>query len=174
MLPSGNDAAQAISENVGKLLAQDTVLEADPATAGSSDRQPAKKKESHSRYFVQRMNGLAAALGMGSTSFANPHGLVNKNNHSSCLDLSLLFSHAAAKSPEFMRIVGTQSHEATIVRDGLECSVTWKNTHKCFDDERFVGGKTGITVPAGPCLASALRLPNAQLLVVVLLNSRLE
>jgi D-alanyl-D-alanine carboxypeptidase len=172
MLPSGNDAAQAISEAVGKLLAQDVVLEAEAAPGGSSERQPAKKKESYSRYFVRRMNSLAASLGMSSTSFANPHGLVNRNNHSCCLDLSLLFSHAAAKCSGFLRVVGTQTHTATIVREGAELSVTWRNTHKCFDDERFVGGKTGITPPAGPCLASALRLANAPLLVVILLNSR--
>ncbi len=169
MLPSGNDAAQALSEHLGKLLAQ----RADPDPGASTDRQQPKKKDSHSRLFVHQMNSLAAAIGMSCTSFANPHGLVNKNNTSNCLDLSLLFSHAAAKCGGFLRVVGTQSHTAAIIRDGVEVSVTWKNTHKCFDDERFLGGKTGITVPAGPCLASALKLSNAQVIIVVLLNSRL-
>jgi D-alanyl-D-alanine carboxypeptidase (penicillin-binding protein 5/6) len=173
MLPSGNDAAQALSENIGKVLAQDIVLEVDPSTAGSSDRQPPKKKESYTRYFIHRMNSLATAIGMSSTSYANPHGLINKNNHSCCLDLSLLFSHAASKCAGFMEIVGTQTHTASIMREGVECSLTWRNTHKCFDDARFIGGKTGITVPAGPCLASAMKLSNSKVIFVVLLNSRL-
>lgn len=236
MLPSGNDAAQTICENVGKHLANnpqalktqqpdgiqqgnslvshhsnsvasifqvDAGLRQERASVGggstgnssaqtvdtefnsspiqgfsantSSNRfspDMKRKKDSVTKYFLERMNKLAQELNMHSSSFCNPHGLMNKYNHSSSRDMAVLLNRAANEHPEFSRVISTLSHTARLQRDGEDCKVEWRNTHKCFDDPRFLGGKTGITVAAGPCLASRFKLNNGRIVNIVVLNSR--
>ena len=62
LLPSGNDAAEALAE----------------ASAGSEDA------------FVTEMNDAASALGLEDTSYANPIGLDEAGNYSSAADLASL------------------------------------------------------------------------------------
>lgn len=226
MLPSGNDAAQSISENVGKILSRgmpttqsttakrNSVSQQNLPTQQSDDRsenvtgwqpsigntapsvpteiaphsnnpqnntQPAvvstdatkgKKKDNWNKHFLDKMNKIAAKLQMHSSSFCNPHGLMNKYNHSSCLDMALLVSKALVSEPEFIKVMATQAYTTKVIRDGEQIEVGWRNTHKCFDDPRFLGGKTGITVAAGPCLASIMKMKNRSSIVVILLNCK--
>lgn len=226
MLPSGNDAAQALCETVGKLLSQlpeasETKDQNCPAsevgtqgcsttspssgsttaggstTPGSQDQSPLpnntnltlgpsqsshtivhqssqqaikKKKENITKYFIQRMNRAAIEVGMSSSSFCNPHGLVNKHNHSTCLDMAMLMNRGMKQHHEFLKVISTSSYTTSIKRDDIDTEVSWKNTHKCFDDVRFLGGKTGITISAGPCLASIMKLTNGRKVSIILLN----
>lgn len=45
----------------------------------------------------------------------------------------------------------------------------WQNTHLMAGEEHFAGGKTGITLAAGPCLCTCLTLPQSKTTVVVVL-----
>lgn len=210
MLPSGNDAAQAICENLGRLLqiprlvkaesgfnqGKDSVPELEPSQPlGSSsanvlgvsvpDQNPPntkrdkpedkgqskKKKEPPTRPFLQRMNKLAETLGMTNTVYCNPHGLMNKFNYSSCLDVAKLLA-AASMNSSFVQVISAAAYSTVIIRNGESTTIEWENTHKCFDDNRFLGGKTGTTVAAGPCLSSLMKLGNDQKIGVVILNSR--
>jgi D-alanyl-D-alanine carboxypeptidase (penicillin-binding protein 5/6) len=130
-----------------------------------------KKKESPTKSFLQRMNKLAESLGMINTSYCNPHGLMNKFNFSSCHDVGKLLAEASKLEP-FMRVIGALNYSNEIVRHGQKTTVQWTNTHKCFDDKRFVGGKTGTTVAAGACLSTLMRLSKGKMIVVVVLNSK--
>ncbi len=80
MLPSGNDAAVLLANNV----------------AGSV---PA---------FVDEMNRKAQELGLTDTRFVNPHGLDDPNHYSSAYDLAWLARYAM-REPEFAKIVNTQT-----------------------------------------------------------------
>lgn len=207
MLPSGNDAAQAIAENLGRVLqtpmliraeslmnvigkdqtlrdkeGSQAVISSSNLAAGVPHELPSgpapicnepgkKKKESPTRPFLLRMNKLAESLGMTNTVYCNPHGLMNKFNFSSCLDVGKLLVEAS-HNEEFMAVVGTLVYSTEIMRDGEETTVEWTNTHKCFDDKRFVGGKTGTTVAAGACLSTFMKLENGRKIVIVVLNSR--
>lgn len=202
MLPSGNDAAQAICENLGKVLqtpllvrgesicqnTKETQKETDsspmiisstnlvysvPHAEQSKEEQniSKKKKEPPTRPFLQRMNKLAESLGMVNTVYCNPHGLMNKFNFSSCLDVAKLLVEAT-KHPTFTDVISAQSYSTVITRYGEPTTVEWTNTHKCFDDKRFVGGKTGTTVAAGACLSTLMKLENGKTVGIVVLNSR--
>ena len=121
------------------------------------------------------MNQIASSIGMTNSSFCNPHGLVNKHNYSTCFDLSHLLRHAYLNHACFLSVISTSDYKCNVIKDGVEEEVSWKNTHKCFEDVRFVGGKTGVTISAGPRLASIFRL-GAELkpVVIVILNSKIR
>ena len=83
MLPSGNDAALAIAEQV----------------SGSQEA------------FVALMNQRAAELGMINTHYANPHGLDAPSHYTSAFDLAVL-TRVAMQRQDFRTIVNTRYHVA--------------------------------------------------------------
>jgi D-alanyl-D-alanine carboxypeptidase (penicillin-binding protein 5/6) len=82
LLPSGNDAALAIAESVGR---------------GSIDT------------FVGWMNEQAAAMGLKNTHFANPNGLDQAGHYSSARDLAAI-GRALLAEPTLAKIVSTPTH----------------------------------------------------------------
>jgi D-alanyl-D-alanine carboxypeptidase (penicillin-binding protein 5/6) len=76
LLPSGNDAAVAIAENI----------------AGTEFR------------FVEKMNAKAVELGMKGTLFSNASGLYDENNYTTAKDL-LLLTRAAMANDQFREFV---------------------------------------------------------------------
>ena len=118
LLDSGNDAALALAEHA----------------AGSE------------RAFVRLMNRRAAELGMDGTSFANPHGLDDKQHYSTARDMAVLMLHCM-ENPVFRELCGTRS--ATINGE------TYVNHNKLLDRcADCIGGKTGYTMAAGRCLVT--------------------
>lgn len=131
LLPSGNDAANAIAV----------------AVSGSVDQ------------FVQEMNARAEELGCSGTHFANPSGLQDEDHYTTAYDIYLMFNEAM-KIQEFRDIINTPSYEASWTgADGQTVTKTWSNsnwylTGKVETPEglHVVGGKTGTTIAAGACL----------------------
>lgn len=83
MLRSGNDAAVAISEQIG----------------GSVEG------------FVYLMNEKAEWIGMQNTHFDNPHGLESPTHYSTAYDMALLLRYAM-ENKTFQKISGTKMHKA--------------------------------------------------------------
>lgn len=137
MLPSGNDAAEALAEQV----------------AGGT---PA---------FVQRMNALAARLGLQDTHFTDPHGLGGSDHYSSAHDMALLARYAMTTFPAFCEIVGSETHTA---KGSREIELT--NLNPLLGYTPGVDGvKTGYTEEAGRTfVVSATR--NGHRVYVVLMN----
>lgn len=80
MLRSGNDAALAIADYVGK------------------------------DSFIEMMNNKASEIGMKNTTFNNPHGLdEEKGNYSTAYDMAILTSYAM-KLDEYRKIVSTKKY----------------------------------------------------------------
>jgi D-alanyl-D-alanine carboxypeptidase (penicillin-binding protein 5/6) len=79
MLPSGNDAAVVIAEEIG---------------AKMMDLLPRAKKVGKNPMlcFVEEMNRTSHFLGLRSTKYANPHGLAVKGNKSTAHDIGRLAS----------------------------------------------------------------------------------
>ncbi len=136
MLPSGNDAAIALSI----------------AVAGNvSD-------------FVAMMNDKAAALGMAHTHFTNPNGLHDENHYSTARDMSILAAYAM-QNEQFRQIVSTTEYTAVskagrtlrlrssnrFLRDYV--STTFKPASVLYAEA--IGIKTGETNAAGKCLIAA-------------------
>jgi D-alanyl-D-alanine carboxypeptidase len=61
------------------------------------------------------------------------------------------------KSHLFKKIVSCKHYQTEVKNDTTKTNrtVIWENTNKLLRRDGFMGLKTGITVTAGPCLASA-------------------
>lgn len=134
MMPSGNDAANAIAVHM----------------AGSVDA------------FAEKMNERARRLGAMHSNFKNPSGLTDNEHYTTAYDLYLIF-HEALKQPLFREIIGTHSYTANYKnKDGLSAAQTWtvgnwyqKGDMEAPDGVTVLGGKTGTTKAAGYCLIMA-------------------
>jgi len=141
MMASDNTSAYVIAEYVGSRL--ESGAEGDAAVAA----------------FVDRMNALAARLGMAKTSFVNPHGLEEGEPYgvSTAADMARL-AIEAYRSPDFPAYCAAAEKTVTYRRDGREVEVRLLNTNELVGSRGIDGVKTGTTWRAGACLmASAAR-----------------
>ncbi|MEZ5285296.1 MAG: serine hydrolase [Vicinamibacterales bacterium] len=116
--------------------------------------------------FIDRMNEKARELGLASTHYADPSGLL-ADNVSSAYDMAQLIAYAAADE----RIGGVMrktSYTTTSGKRVIKANSTNRLVKEGDIDVR--GGKTGFISRAGYCLATLLRLPETgqQVAVVVL------
>ena len=136
LLPSGNDAANAIAIHI----------------SGSIDA------------FADLMNKEARELGAIDSHFVNPHGMTDDEHYTSAYDLYLIINEAM-KYPEFCDICSTKIYTIEFLQeDGKYGSRTWTNTNKYVTDSRDLpenlkleAGKTGTTLAAGHCLVLAVK-----------------
>ena len=134
MMPSGNDAANAIAVHM----------------YGSIDA------------FADRMNVRARELGATGTHFMNPSGLTDENHYTTAYDLYLMFNEAM-KLPLFREIIAEDSYTANYQNGAGEAVLkTWTVGNWYQKGERetpagvsVLGGKTGTTQAAGYCLIMA-------------------
>jgi len=132
MLCSGNDAAVAIAEHIG----------------GNVDQ------------FARMMNEEAQALGMTSSSFANPNGLDHEAHYSTARDMANL-ARAAMENETLVRIVSTKQ----ITIGGR----TMSNHNKLLSyQDGCLGLKTGYTKAAGRTLVSCAEKNGQRLIAVTL------
>lgn len=136
LIKSGNDAAYAVAVHV----------------SGSEEA------------FVELMNRKADELGMSRTSFANSHGLDQKNHYSTAEDLAVLARYAMTKD-EIRDVVGLKS--ANIGTGKRAEKVT--NTNILINNYAGANGmKTGWTSDAGYCVIVSARRDGIELYSVVL------
>lgn len=102
MLPSGNDAAHVIAESLGKVLYKKT--ETYKRKKANNPKLTYNVKEGY-QCFLNTMNKTARELNLTNTSFANPHGLSNRNNKSTSNDLSRLCYIAMKKYSLFREVI---------------------------------------------------------------------
>ena len=159
MLPSGNDASFALGEALGCLLYYEfnnrsrfyEILQAKMICVASEPVIDPMK------YFLNEMNKTAKELKLFNTTFANPHGLMNRHSKSTASDVAKL-SCVALKMPVFLQIVNSKHYDCVIrnQKTGSSRKSDWFNTNKLLD-KGFFGVKTGITPSAGPCLVTSLK-----------------
>ena len=126
MLPSGNDAALCLAENVGRLIRIARGDDLSPRILNGNCRYP----DSH--LFADLMNSAREQLGMKESFFMNPHGLNNPKNFSTCQDL-MLMCEAALKMGLFRRVVGSKEHHPVYYkkrRIGIPKKDSFKNLRK--------------------------------------------
>ena len=132
MLPSGNDAAITLAENLD----------------GSMEN------------FLLLMNNTAERIGALHSHFSNPHGLDSQYHYSTSYDIYLIMTELL-KYPMFKTITGTKEYKASIEQiDGTIREENWENTNlfvmgdiTISENVVVLGGKTGFTSSAGNCLA---------------------
>jgi D-alanyl-D-alanine carboxypeptidase (penicillin-binding protein 5/6) len=123
LLPSANDAAVALAEGL------------------SGTRED----------FVDEMNGRAEELGLRDTSFANPIGLDDPDNHSSARDLVKLA--IVLRKQRFFR--ETVNLERVTLRSGARDRTVVNRNTLVLDEPMVDGVKTGRTSQAGYVLVGS-------------------
>jgi serine-type D-Ala-D-Ala carboxypeptidase (penicillin-binding protein 5/6) len=136
LLSSDNLAAMTIADHIGRDMNNRRGKSEDPVWT-----------------FVKEMNELARVLQMRDTKFLNPHGLElpKQQGYSTAADLSKLAIYAMRRAP-FAFFVRQKTRDISVSGK----SFTLHNTHKLLGSLGILGIKTGLTTPAGPCLATSM------------------
>jgi D-alanyl-D-alanine endopeptidase (penicillin-binding protein 7) len=119
--------------------------------------------------FIRRMNEKAAELGLESTHYADPSGLL-ADNVSSAFDMARLIAYASGDE-RIGTIMRTPDYTVRTARR----NITFRNTNQLLGREGFdvMAAKTGFISKSGYCLATLLRLPlTGQQVAVVVLGAR--
>jgi D-alanyl-D-alanine endopeptidase (penicillin-binding protein 7) len=105
--------------------------------------------------FIERMNDKARELGLATTHYADPSGLLAANI-SSAYDMARLIAYVAGDE-RIAEIMRKEEYSAALGRR----SVTVRSTNQLVrqGDVDVLSGKTGFISKAGYCLATLLRLP---------------
>jgi D-alanyl-D-alanine carboxypeptidase len=139
LLPSGNDAADALAHSI----------------AGST------------RAFVSRMNAEAARLGLGCTRYSSPSGFFDEGNFSCAADLAVL-AHVDLEQPRLARITRTSSVKLPFPIKGGRLYLYNNNPLLIYHYPGLTGLKTGYTIAAGRCLVATAKRHGVRLGVVLL------
>lgn len=155
MIPSGNDAAIALAEHVGKKL--------DPKTKDAVAT------------FVKAMNERAKKLGCTGTLYENPHGLDFDewagDMHSTAHDVALMMQEAM-KDDTIREVMASKDPWIEVTgADGSDHSHSMDTHNVLLGQDGNIGGKTGTTDDAGYCFASAYNRDGDEIYTVVLNSS---
>ena len=107
--------------------------------------------------FIRRMNEKASELGLETTHYADPSGLLSENV-SSAYDMARLITHASQDE----RISSIMRTNEYTVYSGKR-PIAFRSTNHLLrgGDVDVRAGKTGFISKAGYCLATVLRLPSS-------------
>jgi D-alanyl-D-alanine carboxypeptidase (penicillin-binding protein 5/6) len=137
MIPSGNDAAIVIAENISGTEAK----------------------------FTQLMNAKAAELGMTSTHYADASGLSVENHYTTAKDY-LKLTQYAMRIPVFREVVATEYKEIIVGDTKLELYSTDK-LWQVLETGTVLGVKTGYTEESGYCFVGAAIYGDIELYSIV-------
>ena len=145
LLPSGNDAAIALADDV----------------AGTQPR------------FISLMNAKAHALALKCTHYTTVSGIVDRGNHSCAEDLALI-AHLVLDQPLLARIVASRSAIVPFPIKGGKLFLYNNNPLLVVGYPGTDGVKTGFTDAAGVCLVATARRGRTWLGVVLLHSGNTE
>lgn len=173
LVPSGNDAAEAICCHIGNKLIQNK----DDRIRNKSQEQVQQEAEDNNinqddvsdvyindpeAAFCKLMNLKAQDLGCTNTNFTNPHGLdaeeyANPNQKSCAIDVAK-FTRYAMKNQLFRKIVAGGDKIINVTRNGVVTPLRLNSTDELIVSfEGCIGVKTGVTDDAGACFSGACR-----------------
>jgi D-alanyl-D-alanine carboxypeptidase (penicillin-binding protein 5/6) len=149
LLNSANEAANAISENIG-----------------------GDKEE-----FAKMMTQRAKELGAQNTNFANPNGLHNPEHYTTAYDMSMIAKHAMT-IPKFREIVSTYKYILPPTNKMPKEKELYNSNRLISINSNYrypyaIGIKTGYTTIAGSTLVSAAKKDDMELISVVM-NSPID
>jgi D-alanyl-D-alanine endopeptidase (penicillin-binding protein 7) len=139
------------------------------ASDNAAARALARVSPHGSAGFIGRMNSKAEELGLTSTRYADPSGLLS-DNVSSAYDMARLISLASADE----RISSIMRMPDHTIRTPKR-TISFRSTDRLLerDDMDVRAAKTGFITKSGYCLATLLRLPQSeQQFAVVVLGAR--
>lgn len=142
MLPSGNDAAEALARGLGS-------VEGDTPDQGE-------------QRFLDRLNKRLIDMGLTDTHLVNPSGWGVPGHYSSAYDLAA-FTMYALRYPRFVQTFGTLEYPSD---DG---EYMFRNNNKMLQNyPGIIGGKTGYDNDAGWCLVNVAQRDGSRMIAVTL------
>lgn len=114
--------------------------------------------------YVEKMNELAAKIGMDKSHFVNVTGLDTKNHYSTVEDVLTLLNYAL-DNETFKEVYTTREYTLTnglVVESTLQLYLEKKD----YDISKILGSKTGYTDNAGTCLSSLFEVQGHDMLVI--------
>ena len=162
LVPSGNDAAVAISQTVGQAL----LAEQGNGSASAEEGLSA---------FIDAMNAKASSLGCVDTVYRNAHGLddgeFEGDQHSCAADQALVVQYAMSNET-FRTVVASGDTAIEVERGGEDVSIELQSTDGFIDMYEYACGvKTGFTDLAGPSFAAAANDGERYLYAIVIHSS---
>ena len=171
LVPSGNDAAEAICQAVGQKLVdeQDERIRlkspqevADEAKENNipQDEVEGVYETDNEKAFVMLMNQKAIELGCENTNFTNPHGLADgeyasDEQYSCAMDIAMITKYAM-QDDFFRSVVRTGDTTITVDRNGVITPLELHTTDILVGNfDGCIGVKTGNTDIGGPCFSGA-------------------
>ena len=162
LLPSGNDAGNALAEHFNSRFAPPDAAMVAFGLGGTN--------LSTRSNFIAEMNRTARRLGLTNTKYRSSFGDggTEQDRTTTARDLTRLAWHAM-QLPSFRHYVGTQHHEGKVRQvDGTSRTAAWTNTNQLLGQDGFDGVKTGTTIQAGNCLVASGHRGSAHLISAVL------
>lgn len=164
MLPSGNDAANVLGEEIAKhynaqkgALPTTTPLPTPNADGSPTTEDPNKFSLIGQYAYIANMK--IQELGLTNSHFMNPNGLQNEKHYTTSKELAMMFNYAL-QFEDFCRVISTPTH--FFKADNKHSFDGWKvvkNTNNLLTDPWIIGedchcaqvfgGKTGTTKTAG-------------------------
>jgi serine-type D-Ala-D-Ala carboxypeptidase (penicillin-binding protein 5/6) len=138
LLPSGNDAANALARTIGARIAEDN----------DEDLEPYER-------FVDEMNRVASDIGMDSTTLYHAAGHDRDGQTVTARDLAIA-AQALLERPSLVSIVAMKSADVRVGGQRPRV-ITVENTNELLVHDDVYGIKTGTTTEAGQCLVVAYR-----------------
>lgn len=141
LLPSGNDAANAIARTLGA--------------------QPGDTAEEATQRFMDLMNQRVRDMGLTNTHLDNPHGWGVPGHYSSAWDVAALARYVTY-DPVLMEMLGTRNYTTST-------GLTLSNTNRLLaENDSIIGGKTGFDLDAGYCLMNIAGQGDDRMIAVTL------
>ncbi len=172
MVSSGNDAAIAIAESLGKTILD--TAQSEGSELVREDGTAISKGDSSASYdaFIAAMNRKAQELNCTNTLFTNPHGLdfgaYEGNQHSTAKDVATISAYAM-KSDIFRDIVKMEHASFPVKRGSATTTIKVESTDTMLGNyEGACGIKTGFTDRAGDCFVGACERGGTYLYAVIL------
>ncbi len=142
MLPSGNDAAEALARGLG-------------TQEGDTPDQARQR-------FLDRLNERLINMGLTDTHLVNPSGWGVPGHYSSAYDLAA-FTMYALRYPRFVQTFGTLEYSSD---DG---DYLFRNNNRMLQSyPGIIGGKTGYDNDAGWCLVNVAQRDGNRMIAVTL------
>ncbi len=142
LLPSGNDAANAIARSLGA--------------------RPGDTEEEAVQHFLDLLNQRIEDMGLENTHLMNPSGWGVDGHYSSAADVAA-FNRFVTHYPKLIEIMGTTNYTTA---DG---SISVSNTNRSLNQYPSVqAGKTGYDDDAGYCLVNIAQRDDAEMIAVTL------
>lgn len=187
LVPSGNDAAEAICQTIGQKLIDDK----DDRIRNKSQEEVAKEAKEkgisedevddvyitdNEQAFVRLMNLKAQELGCENTSFTNPHGLADEefasdDQYCCAMDIGVITRYAM-QNEMFKKIVGGGDTSIVVDRKGEKVTLELHSTDILLGNfDGCIGVKTGVTNIGGACFSGAMKDSDGDEIYTIVLKS---